>query len=274
MNEIAQSGATNIYTGDITPETTVEQVKGKLLVVVNVDDNITKGSYANNGNMLINYTPFSSKLASKTEVYFSNLYWKIWEDTYKALVGMNTSDLLWCFSSANRTDCTNTTIEDGTIINTNGVVTLSQRKAALKAMGDKSKTIYDASSHNVWFYFNCGGGHTTTTLGDTDAATFAKAMNPWLLKRIRVKSGELKNSAGEYVSDPSPLGIVMFNRCTDSDTASYKGPAIIDAIIRMNSKFYLKHAGTSGGNTGGSTGGSEDNTAQNDSSFEDGGEMF
>lgn len=274
VNEIAQSGATNIYTGDITPKTTVEQVKGKLIVVVNVDDNITKGSYANNGNMLINYTPFPSNLASKTEVYFSHLYWKIWEDTYKALAGMNTSDLLWCFSSANRTDCTITTSEDGKITNRNGVVTLSQRKAALKAMGDKSKRIYDASSHNVWFYFNCGGGHTTTTEGDTDAAKFAKAMNPWLLNRIRVKSGEIKNSKGEYVSDPSPLGIVMFNRCTDSDTASYKGPAIIDAIIRMNSKFYLKHAGTSGGNTGGSTGGSEDNTAQNDSSFEDGGEMF
>lgn len=274
MNEIAQSGATNIYTEVITPETTVEQVKGKLIVVVNVDDNITKGSYANNGNMLINYTPFPSKLASKKEVYFSNLYWKKWEDTYKSLVGKNTSNLLWCFSSANRTDCTKTTSEDGTITNTNGVVTLSQRKAALKAMGDNSKTIYDASSHNVWFYFNCGGGHTTTTEGDTDAARFAKAMNPWLLNRIRVKSGEIKNSNGEYVSDPSPLGIVMFNRCTDSDTASYKGPAIIDAIIRMNSKFYLKHAGTSGGNTGGSTGGSEDNTSQNDSSFEDGGEMF
>ena len=61
-------------------------------------------------------------------------------------------------------------------------------------------------------------------------------MNKWLLNQINAKK------------DASPLGIVMFNQCT-SDT--YNGPAIIKAIIEMNSKFYLKHAGTSGGSTGG-----------------------
>ena len=63
-------------------------------------------------------------------------------------------------------------------------------------------------------------------------------MNEWLLDIINGKK------------DASPLGIVMFNQCT-SDT--YNGPAIIKAIIEMNSKFYLKHAGTSGGSTGGDT---------------------
>ena len=61
-------------------------------------------------------------------------------------------------------------------------------------------------------------------------------MNKWLLDQINAKT------------DASPLGIVMFNQCT-SDT--YSGPAIVKAIIEMNSKFYLKHAGTSGGSTGG-----------------------
>ena len=56
----------------------------------------------------------------------------------------------------------------------------------------------------------------------------------------------------------------MFNQCTN---ASYNGPAIVKAIIEMNSKFYLKHAGTSG--TG--TGGTEDATAPNDATVQDGG---
>jgi hypothetical protein len=59
-------------------------------------------------------------------------------------------------------------------------------------------------------------------------------MNTWLLETIQAKT------------DASPLGIVMFNQCT-SDT--YKGPAIIEEIIEMNSKFYLKHAGDATGGT-------------------------
>ena len=80
-------------------------------------------------------------------------------------------------------------------------------------------------------------------------------MNKWLLERINAKT------------DASPLGIVMFNECTN---ASYKGPEIVKAIIEMNSKFYLKHAGTSSGSTGGST----TQTAQNNSTYKYGGPAF
>ena len=93
-------------------------------------------------------------------------------------------------------------------------------------------------------------------------------MNPWLLQAIKNKVNQSK---------PSPLGIVMFNQCGGGNNyreGTYHGAEIIQNIIDMNSRFYLKHAGTSGGNTGGSTGGSENNTAQNDSSFDNGGEMF
>ena len=51
----------------------------------------------------------------------------------------------------------------------------------------------------------------------------------------------------------------MFNRCTDTATDTYHGPEIIDAIIRMNSKFYLKHAGA---NTDSSTGDITEETAE------------
>ena len=116
-----------------------------------------------------------------------------------------------------------------------------------------SKTVYDKSYHNVWFYFNCGGTQATSSTSSGPSPTaFASTMNSWLLETINAKT------------DPSPLGIVMFNQCT-SDT--YNGPAIIKAIIEMNSKFYLKHAGTSGGSTGGSTSG---NDAPNDATFANG----
>lgn len=269
--EISKSGAKNICNLAITPKTTVEMVLGQLIVIAAIDDDITIGSYSGGMNSLICYNPFPTQLVSNgqslAEPHFSKLYWKSWADANKVLTSQNTSDLLWCFTSANRTDCSNTTSDDGTIKNSK-VATLSQRKKALSSMGTIADQIYDKSSHNVWFYFGAGGTSATSKSGSTDSKVFAKNMNPWLLQAIKNKVNQSK---------PSPLGIVMFNQCgggTGYSENTYHGAEIIKNIIEMNSRFYLKHAGTSGGNTGGSTGGSEDNTSQNDSSFEDGGKMF
>lgn len=249
-NEIDLSGATNIYSDEITPNTTIEKVLGKLIIVVNVEDNITIGSYVSDMNSLICYNPFPTQLLSSNQSladpHFSKLYWRSWADGYKTLATQNTKEFLWCFSSANRTDCTNTTSEDGTVTNTE-VATLSQRKKALYSMGSISDEIYKASTHNILFYFGAGGTSATSKSSKTDSKVFASHMNSWLLTQIKDKINAKK---------PSPLGIVMFNQCGGGKSYSetdYHGAEIIKNIIEMNSKFYLKHAGTSGGSTGGST---------------------
>ena len=110
-----------------------------------------------------------------------------------------------------------------------------------------SKQIYDASTHNVWFYFNCGGTQATSSKSNNPSPTdFAKTMNLWRKNTIAAKR------------DASPLGIVMFNQCTGAN-ATYYGADIIKAIVEMNSKFYLKHAGA---NTDSSTGDITEPTAE------------
>ena len=122
-------------------------------------------------------------------------------------------------------------------------------------MGGYSKQIYDASTHNVWFYFNCGGTQATSSDSKNPSPTdFASNMNGWLLAQINAKT------------DASPLGIVMFNQCTNT---AYSGPAIIDAIIKMNAKFYLKHADTTGTGSGGTV-----SVADNDGTVTSGGSAF
>ena len=253
-NEINQSGATNIYSGTIDKNTTVSDVLGKLIIKVNVDKNIPIGSYGSDQNYLISYNPFLSQIdaANYAHPYYSDLKWKIWSDDYKTAQQLSTIEnispedaankFIWVFSSANRTQ----TDTNGA----SGLPTYSNRKTALGSMMSFSKTVYDKSYHNVWFYFNCGGTQATAAKGgDNPSPTdFATEMNGWLLDQLQIKIGDKVNSNGVLAPDPSPLGIVMFNQCT-SDT--YNGPAIIKAIIEMNSKFYLKHAGTSGGSTGG-----------------------
>ncbi|MDD6252772.1 MAG: hypothetical protein PUA96_01765 [Bacteroidales bacterium] len=256
----ALSGYTDIvYRGPITKNTTIGDVKGKLIVKVNIDNNLTIGNYTA-ANALISYNPFLLQISKDDPTifkhpYYSDLYWSGWADTYKTCAQVSTltgisadqaaNKFIWVFSSANRTQVntgTNTTIP-----------TYKNRQDALGAMMTFSKTVYERSNHNVWFYFNCGGTQATSSTSSGPSPTdFASTMNSWLLETINAKT------------DPSPLGIVMFNQCTN---ATYNGPAITNAIVKMNAKFYLKHAGTSGGSTGGTV----DNTAQNDATVQDGG---
>lgn len=261
----ALSGYTDIvYSGPITRNTTIADVKGKLIVKVNVDKNLTLGNYTA-ANALISYNPFLLQISTDASTfahpYYSDLYWSGWADANKTCAQVNTltgisadeaaSKFIWVFSSANRTQAdggTNTTVP-----------TYQNRKDALGAMMTFSKTVYERSNHNVWFYFNCGGTQATSSTSSTVSPTdFAKTMNSWLLSTINAKT------------DPSPLGIVMFNQCTGANE-TYHGADIIKAIIEMNSKFYLKHAGVSGGT---STGGSETPKAQNNATFTSGGPAF
>lgn len=245
--EIDDSKATNIVTS-INKETTVKDVLGKLIIKINVDDNITKKNYSNNMNALLSYNPFMKQLSSDKYVtpLFSKMYWSEWNDANKVTTTMNTSDFLWCFSSANRT------CEDGTIFNdaTKAIPSYSERQTALRTMISHSKKISSAGTHNVWFYFNAGGTSaidSQTNTGASDARTFAEKMNPWLLEVIKLKANGGVDTNGYYTgtkgtvveSSPSPLGIIMFNQCT-GENATYKGTDIIKEIVEMNNKFKLK----------------------------------
>ena len=260
----ALSGYTDIvYSGPITKNTTINDVKGKLIVKVNIDKNLTLGNYTA-ANALISYNPFLLQISTDASTfahpYYSDLSWSNWADANKTCAQVNTltgisadeaaSKFIWVFSSANRTQAdggTNTTVP-----------TYQNRKDALGAMMSFSKTVYDNSHHNVWFYFNCGGTQAESSTSDTVSPTnFAKTMNSWLLSTINAKT------------DPSPLGIVMFNQCTGPNE-TYHGTDIIKAIIEMNSKFYLKHAGTTGGATGGDT----TPIAENDATVSSGGKAI
>lgn len=236
--EIANSGATNIYAEEVTPETIVDDVLGKLIIKINVDDHSDIGQYDGKMNALLSYNPFMKDLESDaySTPLFSKLYWQTWKNDYRTTTATNKTDFLWCFSSANRTQANTGT--DATI------PSYLQRQTSLREMIVHSKEITAAKAHNVWFYFNAGGTQTTSqTSGTTSATSFAQTMNPWLLDLIKLKANGGYDTNGVYgianayvESDPSPLGIVMFNQCTNT---SYNGPAIIKEIVHMNNKFKL-----------------------------------
>lgn len=257
--EIETAKVSNIYAGPVTANTTVADVLGKLIIKINVDDYLTIGSYKSDMDALLSYNPFVQQLPKDTvenadgtttsfvdytKIRFSKMYWETWTDSYKDFSSFNSTDFLWCFSSANRTQLNTGSNAD--------LPTYSQRQAALRGMINHSKELTAAEGHNVWFYFNAGGTQTTSLTDVTDddngtnATNFATEMNSWLLDVIKLKANGgtdtagVMGTAGSFIeSDPSPLGIVMFNQCTNS---TYYGPEIIKEIIEMNNKFKLLRA--------------------------------
>lgn len=245
IKEITNAGVSNIYSETIDENTTVNMVLGQLIIKVNVDDNLAKSTYNNNMNALFSYNPFIQQLTDVNyeEPMFSKMYWKTWEDSYKSLATKDSYGLLWCFASANRTQVDP---EDGaTAIST--IPTYAQRQTALRGMIEHSKELTATEKHNVWFYFNAGGTQTTSDQDkETSGANFATTMNKWLYELIKLKANGGTDTEGVYgtvnayiESDPSPLGIVMFNYCTNS---MYYGPEIIEEIVHMNNKFKLLRA--------------------------------
>ncbi len=240
---ITESGQGVHIASNINIYTTTADVKNKLIIKINVDSRVSYA--ASEVNAMFSVTPLAQDLSSD-KVYFSNLSYGSWttgDNTYTDNPTITTDSYLWCFSSANRTQ-----LDTGTAID---IPTYNQRKAQLNTMMEHSKQIYDSSTHNVWFYFNCGGTETTSLTANTNAnnaKAFAGVMNPWLKGIIDLKTNggtktvvDENGNTNSFVveSDPSPLGIVMFNYCTDD---KYQGPAIIKAIIEMNNKSGLKHA--------------------------------
>ena len=232
-NEITTSGATNIVT-EITPNTMIGNVKGQLIIKVNVDGRVNFAS-GNTINAMFSATPLFSDLIPNN-IYYSEMKKGSWETSDYVYTNTYTgfeNKYTWCFTNANRTQ----TDKNGNA----DLPTYSQRKTALNTMAKYSKSIYEKSNHNVWFYFNAGGTQSTKIDDSGDPEAFAKEMNPWLYNLIDRKTNGGYDDDGVLVSsDPSSLGIVMFNKCTvDDDT--YKGAAIVRAIIEMNNKFKLKH---------------------------------
>ena len=239
--EIANSGVTNIiYTSEINQYTTIEKVLNKLIIKINIDKRLPKSTYSNDMATLFSYNPLITQLGDNADYstpLFSKLYWKTWDDNYRTTTTTTTTtDFLWCFASANRTQ-----VDTGT---DTSIPTYAQRKAALRGMIEHSKEFTEGEQHNVWFYFNAGGTQTTSATDKTTSATsFASNMNAWLYDVVRLKANGgtdtngVLGTAGAYIeSEPSPLGIVMFNQCV-GDT--YKGKSIIKEIIEMNDKFKL-----------------------------------
>lgn len=202
---------------NITPETTVKDVLGKLVVKVNIntsEENIKKWKYT--APMLVSEGSMAPSAGTDSNYI-----------TVGNFSGMNTSNMYWAKEENNYESskmkyyyhqCQNTT-------GANGNPTVDNRKTAIKSIIDQSYTIYSDNTHDAMFQIGIGGW---TSDNDSGKESLSESLNPYVLGEIN------KMLAG--TNKPAPVGAVLMNYATSTSNST---PELIKAIIDLNGKYFL-----------------------------------
>lgn len=227
-----------IYNKGIGPNTTVADLRGRIVVLTTVDkeaeNNVTTWP-----NSLFSYTNQSWPSATMNTSMISPMTWASWpgigDNVAIGAVGQNPNNMYLNYTLANRT-------WNGTGTQPTGMPSMDNRIAAIESLIGNSDHVYASKTHNCWYYIGAGGTYAPNLSEDSDEEgpqNIAKAINPELIKMINAKVDEGK---------ASPMGLVFINQCTGE---GFSGNEIVDAIIRMNRRFkLLEIGGTQGGGTG------------------------
>ena len=236
---------TNLYTSQISPATTIKDVSKKMIVKIN--SNAVSDSFAKYATLPQSLLSFAS-LTSEKE------YYELHDDIeYGIFTGISSDNMYWgkgpdgnlldtgldyYYIQAQKTTAGDEIVESG-------VPTIGTRKHAIDDIIYQSKIQYTSSKHDIWFQMGIGGNLDGDGGHDDLAATLNKYVRDKIIAKIE--------------NDPSPVGIVLMNNCTndtervqvggswwnpeyeDREVETY-GPSLIDAILRLNESFIMKRS--------------------------------
>lgn len=223
----------------ITPETTLNDVLGKIVVKVNIntiDTNIRNWKYS--APMLISEGSMAEEDGTTDNFISAGVFNKMnkplmyWNNVY--IDGYNTDET--------------PTHKDGAMYyyyhqaqNTSGsgnYPTVNNRKMAILDVLTNSYSIYKNNTHDAMFQLGIGGW---TSDGSTGKTNLSSQLKPYvyniinsMLKGVGYDPGD---GGGARVFDPAPVGAVLMNHATAGETHNTQD--LIDAIIELNGKYFL-----------------------------------
>lgn len=214
----------------ITPNTTINDVLGKVVVKVNVN---TSDANIKNYNLSAPMLLSEGSMASTSIGYI--------DDPVVAGVfdRMNTASMYW----SNDYPTINGSIAPMKYYYhqaqaTSSAPTIDQRKTAILDILTKSYEIYKNNSHDAMFQIGIGGW--TGTENNTNPSNLSQQLNPYVYKIINsMLTGEGYDANGDgeaEVFTPAPVGAVLMNFATSKNNST---PQLIKAIIDLNGKYFL-----------------------------------
>ena len=203
----------------LNANTTVNDVLGSMVIKVNVNVDQDKTDLANYGmsNILLSEGSMASESKYISEPIVAGSFTK-----------MNETELYWGASKTNPSMTyyyhqAQLTGSSTTASSSSATPSLKDRMDAVDDIIAKSASIYHENKHNGLFQLGIGGYISNS---GEDRKTVANTLNPHVLTQVNNKLN----------SSPSPIGIVLMNYCIDN---TYKSLDLVNAILNMNTKFYL-----------------------------------
>lgn len=216
----------------LTPQTTVGDLRGKLLIKINMDDRF-KAAYNQNINAVFAQTSYKwvkqvGGINTNYTPLMSHGYWNSWspyvsdaEPGYAQNIEFdwsNIDDMLmshqdgvhFAYTNANRTYHIDEGSTDTIPPSSVDIATSYERERSIATLVNTSDSIYNVGAHNVWFQIGAGGvraeNSTDKTLPNA-GKHIAVHLNQFFYNLINAKINR---------NCPSPLGLVLCNFITQN----------------------------------------------------------
>lgn len=230
VNSIASNGANRIFDGEVTANTTIDDVKGKIIL---------KANY-NSQNMISDYG------TTTAPIMFT--YWgtatgpdKAGDWTYQNENGGMPMDWGIPVWYANSTGQLRWYYQEVTSVGTNQEATRQQKEDGIKNLFQKSVDLYkNDNAHKTWFMNDLGGYYSDVD----DIDNRGTGIEALAIDMNKMGVDELQNRA-----ENAGLGLVFMNFADKQGTsgAQYKSDWLIQTLIDNNFKFALRKKPSSTG---------------------------
>lgn len=213
--ELSTDGEHRINTEEITPNTTLADVAGKIIFKVNYNTD------AQANHMLAD---------AGTPALFS-----MWDGT------MNTVPLRWGSANPDVQNTLQWMYHEATHVGSDTEITWVEKQNEIRQVFTNSvETYQNNAAHNIWFMVDCGGTYYEGSESNQNVINLTNDLNPIVERVLQTRT------------ENASTGLVFFNFADKQENSGvlYGTNTLIQTIIDNNFKFNLRKAGSS---TGGST---------------------
>ena len=229
LTDMAKDPQYRLYTGEITPNTTIGDVAGKIIVKVNYNDDNMANTLDRNAKLPALFSIWGYGSQSNTSEGLPST-----EEAHCNAYAMN--NLRWGTSNHNAPVNMTFFYHEASSIGHNdngGEETETEKKTRMEDMWERSIRYYSSNdNHDMWFMNDLGGYYIN---GEYDGSESQRGINGW--------TQEIGPLATQYLQGrnaDATLGIVLMNYADPNN--QYSGN-LIQSIINNNFLFQLRTAG-------------------------------
>lgn len=249
ISEMVADPSCRIYNSEVTPETTIEDVRGHIIVKANVNSNYMVTTDATAPILYSLWDgPYGPETSEGSGINYQDkfggmpLYWQ----NYQAYDGNSAgnSKLRWYYQEVT------TTSDSGS----NAEATYLSKVDAITKQFSMGIDLYKKGTHDTWLMNDIGGEKTDVSSGTTSQNSGNYSDGIQYSDGIEYTAAELNQLCLNELlkrEENAGMGLIFMNFANRGETGKkFQSDLILQTIIDNNFKFALRKKTTSGGGEG------------------------